>query len=116
MNIILNPVDEDNFTTKIKRIIEANDNFSYPKFDEVAKQLFMVPKTLRQKLKTEGITYQKIKDVTRKDLAIYYLYQSHYSIADIAEKVGFTETGAFIRAFKAWTGYTPGMYRAKYVE
>lgn len=116
MNIILNPVDEDNYTTKVKRIIEAYDDFSYPKFDEIAKQLYMVPKTLRTKLSEEGITYQKIKDVIRKDLAIYYLYQPHYSVADIAEKIGFTETGAFIRAFKGWTELTPGAYRNKYIK
>ncbi len=106
---------DDSFSARVKRIIEAHEGPEYPNFEYVAEQLHMVPKTLRQRLKCEGITYQKIKDVMRRDLAIYYLYQPHCSIADIAEKVGFTETGAFIRAFKSWTDMTPGVYRSKYV-
>ncbi|QOL24586.1 AraC family transcriptional regulator [Thalassotalea sp. LPB0316] len=115
-NILTNPVDQDNFTTKVKRIIEAHDGPDFPRFEDVSQQLHMVPKTLRQKLKGEGNTYQQIKDVIRKDLALYCLQQPNYTIADIAEKTGFTETGAFIRAFKNWTGVTPGIYRKEYLK
>lgn len=112
----INIIEQDNsYSARVRKVIEAHEGHDYPNFEYVAEQLFMVPKTLRQRLKNEGITYQKIKDVMRRDLAIYYLYQPHYSIANIAEKVGFTETGAFIRAFKSWTDMTPGVYRAKYV-
>ncbi|WP_286261550.1 AraC family transcriptional regulator [Thalassotalea atypica] len=116
MNILLNPVAEDNYTTKVKQLIEGHLDSDFPNFEDVATQLSMVPKTLRQKLKLEGCTYQQIKDDIRRDLAIYCLYQPNYTIANIAEKVGFTETGAFIRAFKGWTNYTPGNYRAQFIS
>jgi AraC-like DNA-binding protein len=45
-------------------------------------------------------------------LAICHLSESKYSINDIALKVGFTEPSTFHRAFKKWTGVTPGDYRA----
>lgn len=116
LNILTNPVDQDNFTTRVKRLIEAHNGPDFPKFEDISNDLHMVPKTLRQKLKNEGNTYQQIKDVIRKDMAIYCLHQPNYTIADIAEKTGFTETGAFIRAFKNWTGVTPGIYRKEYMK
>ncbi|WP_286263669.1 AraC family transcriptional regulator [Thalassotalea atypica] len=116
MSILVNPVDDDSYTTKVKRLIEQESWSNLPTFEQIAAQMHMVPKTLRQRLKKEGINYQKLKDVMRRDLAIYYLYHGNYSITDVAEKIGFTETAAFIRAFKSWTNMTPGLYRKTFIE
>jgi len=35
------------------------------------------------------------------------------SVAEIAEQAGFQEPSAFHRAFKKWTGQSPGSYRAR---
>jgi len=37
--------------------------------------------------------------------------RDNLSINDIAHRAGFTETSTFHRAFKKWTGLTPGAYR-----
>ena len=34
-------------------------------------------------------------------------------VANVAEQTGFSETAAFSRAFKKWTGLTPAQYRAE---
>jgi AraC-like DNA-binding protein len=44
-------------------------------------------------------------------MAIYYLSHQELPINDIAERVGFTEPSTFHRAFKKWTGVTPGAWR-----
>jgi AraC-like DNA-binding protein len=44
-------------------------------------------------------------------MSIYHLCRREYSINDIAIRVGFTEPSTFHRAFKKWTGLTPGAYR-----
>jgi AraC-like DNA-binding protein len=110
-NILLNPVEDDSFSTRIRLEIEACENNSFPTFDVIAEKFFMTPTTLRRKLKNEGVTYQKIKDIIRRDIAIYHLTQHKWSISEIAVKIGFSEPGAFIRAFKGWTGVTPRAYR-----
>ncbi|MEH6824569.1 MAG: AraC family transcriptional regulator [Motiliproteus sp.] len=110
LGLVGRPTHDDSYGTKIRLHIEAYEAQGFPSFDEIAEHFHMTPKNLRQKLKEEGGTYQTIKDVIRRDSAIHYLTQQRCSVTDIAVKVGFSETGAFIRAFKGWTGITPGAY------
>ena len=69
--------------------------------------------TLRRHLREEGSSFQELKDHLRRDLAIYHLGRDELAIQDIAEQLGFSEPSAFHRAFKKWTGLTPGAYRAQ---
>jgi len=56
-------------------------------------------------------SYQTIKAQVRRDHAIHYLGHGSMSVEAVAEKVGYTETSTFIRAFKQWTGCTPMQFR-----
>ena len=66
---------------------------------------------LVRRLKDEGSSYQQIKDNLRRDTAVYFLSRPELSIDEIALQLGFSEPSAFHRAFKKWTGVTPGVYR-----
>ena len=44
-------------------------------------------------------------------MAVYLLHRTDTPIHQIAINVGFSEPSAFNRAFKKWTGMTPGDYR-----
>jgi AraC-like DNA-binding protein len=82
-----------------------------PDFEGLADQLNMTPATLRRRLHEEGASYQSIKDQLRRDLAISYLSHSGRSVMDIALELGFSERSAFHRAFRKWTGASPGEFR-----
>ena len=110
-NLLLSPRDDTSFTTRIRLLIEPYLEQGFPDFDRVATEMHTSNQTLRRKLKTEGTSYQQINDLVRRDHAIYHLTQQSLSVAEISRLVGFTEPGAFIRAFKGWTGVTPGDYR-----
>lgn len=71
----------------------------------------MSPQTLRRHLKREGNTFQGIKDGWRRDTAITLLAETPIPIAEIARRVGFSESSTFHRAFKHWTGLQPSAYR-----
>lgn len=79
--------------------------------EEVAEQVGVPPWTLRRKLAEEGLSYQKMADDMRKDLAITYLKQKQLSISEVAYTMGFSNASAFQRAFKRWTNQTPGEFR-----
>ncbi|AMP09100.1 bacterial regulatory helix-turn-helix s, AraC family protein [Collimonas arenae] len=77
----------------------------------MSRELQTPASTLRRKLSQEGQSYQAIKDNLRRDLAINYLSGSSRSIEDIAISLGFADPSAFHRAFKKWTGNSPGEHR-----
>ncbi len=82
-----------------------------PDFESLAEELNMTPATMRRRLHDEGESYQSIKDQLRRDLAIGYLSHSDRSVMDIALELGFSERSAFHRAFRKWTGASPGEFR-----
>ena len=83
----------------------------WPDFDALAKSMRTTASTLRRRLDEEGQPYQAIKDALRRDLAIELLAMPGSSVLDVAYRLGFAEASAFHRAFRRWTGASPGAYR-----
>ena len=82
-----------------------------PELSAVATALEVHPQTLRRRLSAEGTTFKDIKNQVRRDTALHFLGKQGLSIEEIAHRAGFSESSAFIRAFKGWTGVTPYTYR-----
>lgn len=78
---------------------------------EAAVALKMTPRTLNRRLKDERTSFQEIKDALRRDIAIRALQHGTDSIEQIAFDTGFSAAANFHRAFRQWTGRTPGSYR-----
>ncbi|WP_160152331.1 AraC family transcriptional regulator [Microbulbifer sp. ALW1] len=105
---------DNSFTGRIRRMLQSHNSIENLSLDDVAERLFTSPQTLRRRLKDEGNSWQDIKDSVRRDMAMYQLKQQETAVAEIAERLGFSEPSAFNRAFKKWTGLAPGAYRDKY--
>lgn len=83
-----------------------------PGLAEVAAQLGLQPQALRHRLRTDaGLGFQDLKDQVRSDAALHLLQGSRLSLEDLAVALGFSEISAFHRAFRRWTGRTPGEVR-----
>lgn len=82
-----------------------------PELTDVARVLDIHPQTLRRRLAGEGTSFKDIKNRLRRDTALHFLGKQGLSIEEIAGRAGFSESSAFIRAFKGWTGVTPYTYR-----
>ncbi|MFD2230118.1 AraC family transcriptional regulator [Alkalimarinus sediminis] len=77
----------------------------------IAATLGLSERQLQRKLKEEGLTYQGILDNTRKTLALKQIEDGMVDLYEITFLLGFSDQSAFQRAFKKWTGMTPGQYR-----
>lgn len=80
--------------------------------DTIAGKLGLSRQTLFRKLKAEGITFEKLLDELRHQMALYYLNRKKVPVNETAYLVGFSEPAAFSRAFKRWTGSSPSTYFA----
>ncbi len=82
-----------------------------PDLQQLANRLQLPPWTLRRKLEEEGTSYRTIINETRRDLAMAYIRDTESAFGEIAWLLGFSSAEAFQRAFKRWSGQTPGEYR-----
>lgn len=82
-----------------------------PDRSDIAGALNMSPRTLQRKLSDGGDSFQALVNETRQQLAEYHLGRDELSASEISYLLGFSEPSNFYRAFKKWTGQTPGQYR-----
>ncbi|MEZ5567889.1 MAG: AraC family transcriptional regulator [Halioglobus sp.] len=99
-------------SVQVKAMIGHDFSEGFPGFDTISRALNMSAPTLRRRLKSEGTTFQRLKDEARCEAAMLCLDRPELSINEVALQMGFTDPSAFHRSFKKWTQQTPGQYRA----
>jgi AraC-like DNA-binding protein len=99
------------FAAQVAARVTAALESGPPKVEVIARQLRMSPRTLARRLDGEGTSYRAVVESVRRELACRYAEDAALSLADVAYRVGFSDVATFSRAFKRWTGRTPGSYR-----
>lgn len=82
-----------------------------PDLQAIASALALSPRTLQRRLREGGLSFSQLVDETRQQLVLHYLRDPALELAEIAFLVGFSEPGSLARAFRRWTGTSPGEYR-----
>lgn len=77
-----------------------------PDLPTMARMLHLSERTFRRRLSEEGSNYRDICAVTRREMAIDMLQNGSLTMAEIGEKLGFSDLSSFSQAFKRWTGLT----------
>ena len=103
--------NDDSLSAQIRRYLRGLAPECWPERDDLAGVLHMSNSTLQRRLQAEGTHYQNLKDDLRRDMAIDLLSRGEMTVTQVATATGFQETSAFHRAFKKWTGVSPGAYR-----
>jgi AraC-like DNA-binding protein len=83
-----------------------------PAMQRIARSMGVSRPTLYRHLKAEGISFDSLLDDLRHRMARHYLEGKKVSIAEAAYLTGFSDAGAFSRAYKRWTGNRPGRRRS----
>jgi len=103
-------IQKDKLRDKVENYLIAHAYLGILSLDEVASNFNVSSRSLQRKLQEEGIAFQEIADNVRKSLAEHYLRSGSYQLKEISAILGYNELSAFSRAFKRWTGKSPGAY------
>ena len=101
----------DAFTHRVRETIAQTLREGSLTSPALARKLAVSERSLRRKLAESQFTYKGLVDEVRHNLARRYLTRDEMSVGEIAFHLGFANVASFGKAFKRWSGSTPGDYR-----
>lgn len=95
------------FADRVRGVIRGRLATELPTLDFIAAELRTPVSVIRRELNREGLSFRELVEFTRRDLALYYVRQSHLTFSEIAFLLAYSEVSAFSRAVLRWTGRSP---------
>lgn len=82
---------------------------------QAAQALGLSPRTLARRMAAAAppLDFSTLLDEARRDAALAAVADTERPLAEIGQSLGFAEPSTFWRAFKRWTGKTPGECRGR---
>lgn len=84
-----------------------------PSLEEVARHFSTSPRNLQRQLRGLDTSYSRLVDGLREQEARRLVVDPGVALSEVAFLLGYSEARAFLRAFKRWTGTSPGRFRAE---
>lgn len=78
--------------------------------DVIAAEMNMSVRSLRRHLTDEGTSFRQILQEHRRTMIEAILRSDGARLADLADRIGYSDSAVLSRAFKAWTGLSPRAY------
>ena len=110
-NFLVRYRHDEGVTARLRALLRDLPATDWPRFDDLARQWHLPPATLRRRLRAEGQSYGELKDELRFVRAQRLLRDTDRPVAQIAADLGYSEPSAFHRAFRKWSGQSPGAFR-----
>jgi AraC-like DNA-binding protein len=79
---------------------------------EIANHFCISVRTLVRRLALEGLSFRQLVDTARRQTAQRYLLDTDFTIAEIAQRLGYLDPSNFGRAARNWFGVSPSAFRA----
>lgn len=96
---------------RVRELITEELSGTTPSIHDIASRMGLAGWTLRRRLAEDELHFRTILDETRQALAYSYVRDTAHNFTEIAFLLGFSTPAAFQRAFKRWSGLSPGEYR-----
>lgn len=79
----------------------------------VARSLGLSVRSLRRQLAADGTSFRRLEYAVFESISKSLLRDRQRTIQEVAYELGFSDVTTFHRAFKRWTGVTPGDFRER---
>jgi len=109
--IKLAPPRADDFAGRVREAVVKLSAGTSPTLWQIARSFHMTSRTLQRRLSEEKLSFRRLVDDGRRELAIRHVVRDDLSIAEVGQLAGFDSATSFHRAFRRWTGVTPARYR-----
>jgi len=110
----LNEAHVTSFRDQVRQIIASLLTTRRCTSSTVAAAMGFTERTLQRRLRAEGTRFQEQLDHVRSALAVNYLREPQFRLADVSELLGYAEQSVFSRSFRRWFGVTPRAWRARH--
>lgn len=104
----------DTIIDRVRILIAAHLGERDVTVEAVASDLAMSRRTLYRRLQEEGTSFSSLREAVTLQMAKETLARTTISIAELALRLGYSESSGFNRAFKRWTGVNPLEYRRRH--
>ena len=108
MNTTVKLSTADKISDILESSLRQNIHFN---LSDVALKMGISASTLKRKLKEEGLNYSELDKRVKLKLSEKLIYEGKLTIDQIAERLQYKDSSSFHRAFKNWTGTTPGKFK-----
>ena len=100
------------FVGSLREVIATYLPSRHAKIETVAEAAGMSVRSLQRRLASEGLTFSRLVDEVRLEMAVPQLRDRGIRLTDIALSLGYSDPAHFTRAFSRWAGVSPSEYRA----
>jgi AraC-like DNA-binding protein len=100
------------FVGRVRSMIARGDEGTRS-LEEVAHRLHLSARTLKRRLAGHGTSFSAVLEGVRHQRALLLLADRQLGLADVATRLGYSDVANFTRAFRRWTGRTPGAHRLR---
>lgn len=102
----------DDLITQVRRILRTLVMTPDCSLEAAARLSGMHGRTFNRRLAGHRTSFLELREEARRELACQLLESTSKPANQVAVTLGYTDASSFTRAFKRWTGMTPGHWRA----
>ena len=100
------------FAARVRNHLAERPTAERTDMQSVARAMGLSERSLRRRLSAEGTSFEALLQEAQGAVAKHLLLLHGRSIQEAAHEMGFSDASTFHRAFKRWTGMTPGAFIA----
>ena len=99
------------FPDQVRQVLRSALITGYFSESEIAALFSMHSHTFRRRLDASATSFHELVDECRFEMAREMLLNTSLSVSEISASMGYSRASSFIRAFRRWSGVTPGEWR-----